>query len=145
MKEEFKKTVQIKTTPEKVWDALINPVKVEKYMFGSKVQSKWRPGYPVEFYMIKEGKEILVVKGDVVKINPPYYLEHTLFPVGGEIEDIRENYLTVIYHIEASGDKSTITITQRDFSKVAQGEQRYQDTIKGWEVVLPKLIEVAEE
>lgn len=145
MEKQFTLTTKIKANREKVWEALTNPDKIEQYMFGSRTDSNWHPGNDVNFYISKEGKNITVVKGKVIKADKPVYLEHTLFPAITEMKDIPENYLYIIYEIKKDKDGETLlTITQGDFSKVEQGKERYDETVKGWETVLPKLKEIAE-
>lgn len=144
MKDKFRKSVHIKASPERVWDTLVNPEKIKEYMFGSITRSDWKPGSPVEFYLRKENQEKLVVKGHVIKATPPIYLEHTLFPALSEIKDVPENYLNVVYKIEPEEKGSVLTIIQKGFSTAEKGNERYNDTVKGWEMALPKLITVAE-
>ena len=35
-------SILINASPEKVWDALVNPDKVKQYMFGATLISNWR-------------------------------------------------------------------------------------------------------
>ena len=38
--------IYIKTTPEKLWDAITDPEQRAKYSFGVQVHSDWTPGSP---------------------------------------------------------------------------------------------------
>jgi uncharacterized protein YndB with AHSA1/START domain len=40
-------TVDIDATPQRVWSALTDPDEIEKYMFGSRVDTDWKPGSPI--------------------------------------------------------------------------------------------------
>jgi len=114
-------------------------------MFGSRTNSNWQPGSRVDYFMSKEGQEIIVVKGEVIKSDPPHLLEHTLFPAGSSLEDIPRNYLTVTYELQPTNQGTELIITQKDFSRVSQGDKRYEDSLNGWKLVLPKMKEIAEK
>ncbi len=141
--------IELKTTiqagPEKVWDALTNPDKIERYMFGARCDSSWTPGSRADFYVMQDGEQKVVVKGEVIRSEKHKLLEYTLFPAHSDIEDIPENYLVAIFEIEQDGDQTHLYITQKGYAYVENGKERYIDTIKGWKVALPMLKEVAEE
>ncbi len=140
---ELKTTVS--TSVENVWDALTNPDKIEEYMFGARCESDWKPGSKSNFFVKQDDKEVTVVKGEVIRSEPHKYLEHTLFPANSGIEDTLENYIVVIYELEAISDNETeLTITQKGYKYVENGLERYIETQKGWKVALPKLKEIAE-
>ena len=145
MENELKKSILLNAEPDAVWDMLTNPDKIEQYMFGSRINTDWQPGSKVDFYMPKAGQEIIVVTGEVIRSDQPRLLEHTLFPVGSTMEDIPENYLTVTYELLPVDGGTELTVSQRDFSSVAQGEKRYQDSQNGWKLVLPKMKEIVEQ
>ncbi len=141
----FTQSVHIAALPDTIWMVLTNPDKIEQYMYGCRMERPWEEGHPVEYTMERDGQPVLMVKGEVVKVEPPFYLEHTIFPATSSlIEDIPENYLTVSYTITAKGNESELTITQKDFTKVAEGEKRYNSTVNGWAGAIPKIKELAE-
>ncbi|MEQ9266911.1 MAG: SRPBCC domain-containing protein [Balneolaceae bacterium] len=141
--------IELKTTisasAEQVWDTITNPDKIEKYMFGARCESDWKPGSKSNFFVEQDGKQVTVVKGEVIKSEPHTYLEHTLFPAKSGIEDSLENYLVISYELIPNGTETELTITQKGFKYVEQGMERYIETQKGWKVALPILKEVAEE
>lgn len=139
---ELKTTIQ--ASAEEVWDALTNPDKIEKYMFGVRCKSNWKPGSRADFYVTQNGKEKTAVKGEVIRSEPNKLLEYTLFPTGSGIEDILENYLVATFEIVPDEQETHLLITQRGYAYVEKGEERYIDTIKGWKVALPLLKEIAE-
>ena len=140
---ELKTTIH--ATPEKVWETLTNPDKIEKYMFGARCDSNWKPGSKSNFYVKQDDKEITVVKGEVIRSEENRLLEYTLFPANSDIEDIPENYIVAIFELEEDGDNTHLYVTQKGYSYVENGKERYIDTMKGWKVALPMLKEVAEE
>lgn len=139
---ELKTTIH--ATPEKVWETLTNPDKIERYMFGARCDSNWKPGSKSNFYVKQDDKEITVVKGEVIRSEENKLLEYTLFPADSDIEDIPENYIVAIFELEEDGDNTHLYVTQKGYSYVENGKKRYIDTMKGWKVALPMLKEVAE-
>lgn len=136
----------ISTSAENVWDVLTNPKKIEQYMFGARCESDWKPGSKANFFVLQNDKEVVVVKGEVIRSEPYKYLEHTLFPTNSGIEDTLENYIVIIYELDEISDNETdLKITQKGFKYVENGMERYIETQKGWKAALPKLKEVAEE
>ena len=39
--------IDIAATPQDVWDALTDPKQIERYMFGSRVETDWVEGSPI--------------------------------------------------------------------------------------------------
>ena len=56
--------------------------------------------------------------------------------------DVPENYLTVTYKLEKENEHTRLTVTQGDYSKVADGARRYQETYNGGEGWNPILVEI---
>lgn len=144
MEKELTRSIFIEASPEEVWDTLTNPDKIRQYMYGAWTDTDWQPGSPIDYYILKDGQEIKVVTGKVLEVTAPGYIAHTLFPVGWPIEDIPENYLHCHYRLEPTDNGTTLTVRQNDFSTIALGEKRYNDSVMGWSVVLPKLKHVTE-
>lgn len=132
-------TIVIDATEEKVWDALTNPAETKKYMFGCETVSDWQPGSSLMWKANYEGKEMVFVKGNIVEIDPNHYLAYTVFDPNSTMEDIVENYLTVSYQLSSENGKTILEVTQGDYSKVAEGERRYQQSYnngEGWNPIL---------
>jgi len=142
---ELHNSIMIAAKPEDVWHTLTSPEKVAEYMFGSRVQSSWENGSPIEYYVEKDGEKKVIVKGTILKAEAPHILEHTIFPAQSDIEDVPENYITVTYRIEAKGAETELDILQRDFTQVANGKSRYRESKYGWKMVLPKLKKLVEK
>ena len=49
---------RIYASPRKVWDALVNPAIIRRYMFGTTVVSDWKEGSPVTWRGEWEGKGV---------------------------------------------------------------------------------------
>ncbi len=140
---ELKTTIQ--ATPEEVWDALTNPDKIEQYMFGARCNSNWKPGSKSNFYVLQNGRESTIIKGEVIRSEPYKLLEYTLFPAGSGLEDTLENYLVATFEIIPDEEETHLVITQKGFAYVENGQDRYIETMKGWKVALPMLKAIAEQ
>ena len=127
-----------------VWNALTNPEQTPKYMFGCEAISDWTPGSPLIWRMEWEGKELIAVKGHIVRIEPETRLDYTVFDPQSTIEDIPENYLTVTYELIETDGKTQLIVTQGDYNTVAEGERRYQESYNGGEGWNPILIQIKE-
>jgi uncharacterized protein YndB with AHSA1/START domain len=131
----------------KVWDALTNPEQTKKYMFGCETVSDWEVGSPLLWKGVFNGVELIAVKGEIVKIEPGKFLAYTTFDPNSTMEDIPENYLTVTYELASEDRRTILTVTQGDFSKVADGQKRYHDAYNngsGWEPVLVEIKKLVE-
>lgn len=138
-----KNTITINAPMAKVWDALTNPEQTKKYMFGCETVSDWKPGSPLLWRGSYEGKEMVFVKGSIVKIEPGKFLAYTTIdPNNPSIPDIPENYLTVTYDLKVQNGQTIFTVTQGDYSTVADGERRYKEAYSNGEGWNPILVEI---
>jgi len=70
----------IRTSPERLWEALTSGEVTRRYWFDRRVESSWAPGAPVTFY-VGETDEVSD-GGEVLEANPPRRLAYTFAPVG---------------------------------------------------------------
>lgn len=141
-----KNSIAINATPEKVWDALINPEQTKKYMFGCETVSDWKPGSALLWKGNYKGKEMVFVKGNILSIEPDRFLSYSTIDPNSGIADIPENYLTVTYALTAQNGQTVLTVTQGDYATVGDGEKRYQETIDGggWNPILNEIKKIVE-
>ena len=144
MQNEIVINLEVEASASKVWACLTDPDLVKQYMFGSIVHSSWKVGDPIEYTMNIEGKDMVVVNGIIKEVDVDNRLVHTLFPTGSAMEDIPENYLDIEYNISSDGSTTTLNIIQSGFESVADGEQRYKDSISGWDIILDMIKKLAE-
>lgn len=112
-------------------------------MFGCEALSDWKKGSPLSWEMIYEGKPFVAVKGHIVEIVPNKKLVYTVIdPNNKNIPDVPENYLTVTCTLTSEGNKTDLTISQGDYSKVADGQKRYEETYNNGEGWNPILVEI---
>jgi uncharacterized protein YndB with AHSA1/START domain len=139
--------ITINASAEKVWDLLTNPNQTKKYMFGCETVSDWKDGSPLLWKGNFNGQEMVAVKGNIIKIEPGKFLSYTTIDPNSGIEDKPENYLTVTYSLNERNGKTDLTVTQGDYSKVGNGEKRYNETVEGggWSPILTEIKKLAEE
>jgi uncharacterized protein YndB with AHSA1/START domain len=136
--------ISIKASLSKVWDALTKPELTKKYMFGCETVSDWKVGSTLLWKGSYEGKEMIFVKGNIIDIQPQKLLVYTVFDPNSSIEDIPKNYLTVTYKLKHVNGTTFLTVTQGDYSIVAEGERRYKEAYNNGEGWNPLLIQIKE-
>ncbi len=142
-----KNTITIEATANKVWDALVNPEKTKIYMFGCETVSDWKVGSSLLWKGSYQGKEMVFVRGNILKIEPEKVLIYTTIDPNSTIDDISQNYLTVTYILEESEGKTLFKVTQGDYSTVAEGERRYTEAYnngEGWNPILGQIKQLVE-
>jgi uncharacterized protein YndB with AHSA1/START domain len=141
-------TIVINAPAAKVWDVLTNPNQTKKYMFGCETVSDWKPGSVLEWKAPYEGKEMVFVTGTIKDIQPNKFLAYTTFDPNSTIKDTPENYLIASYELIESQGKTTLNVSQGDFSKVEDSERRYKEVYNngdGWNPILVEVKRIAEE
>jgi len=124
----------------KVWDTLMSPVAIKKFMFGTDAISEWKEGSSIVWKGMWEGKPY-EDKGVILKIEPQRVLQYTHFsPLSGDT-DIPENYHTLTYQLSKKGDKTLIELSQDNNSS----EKDLEHSEKMWESLLASLKKVLEE
>jgi uncharacterized protein YndB with AHSA1/START domain len=130
---------EIDASPDRVWTALTNPKQIEKYMFGSKVETDWKPGSPIVWRGQYDGKQY-EDHGEILEVDPGHRLKLTHFSPLSGAEDTPENYHTLLYEIEQVSDTTRIRLSQDNNSTVVQAKQAKST----WEKMLSGLKELVE-
>jgi uncharacterized protein YndB with AHSA1/START domain len=141
-------TTTFRAPAAKVWNAFTNPEETKKYMFGCEALSDWKEGSPLIWKGTFNGVELVAVKGTIKKIRPGKYLEYTVIdPNNPKIPDLPENYLTVTIDLTEEDGQTLATVTQGDYSTVADGDNRYKHSIDGggWTPILEAIRALVEE
>ena len=121
----------IKTTPELLWDAIVDPEIRAKYNFGAAVHSDWHVGSPISVDVASADAHL--GEGKVLEVDPPRRLVHTMAAVWGE--DVKaEGFSRVTWEIEPVGDSCHLTLTH-DQLREGANPQLYG----GWPMVLSGL------
>lgn len=140
----IRKSIDVNAPVETLWKVLIENSFIQQYMFGCVAETDWKPGSPLLWKGAADGK--LYVKGHVIAIVPEQRLEYTVIDSNNPaVEDVPANYLTMIYELKSRGDSaSAVEFIQGDYAKVAQGQKRYEETLKGDDCILARIKELAE-
>jgi uncharacterized protein YndB with AHSA1/START domain len=141
MENKVEKSITINASPERVWDVLTKPEMIRQYMFGSDVHTTWKKGSPIMYSQEDGGRTIPRVSGTIRDILPPKFLKMNILGV----QEKYKKPVKMSYVLEPAGDDITVLhIREEGFAEVDDGEKRYEQSLEGWEIVLPKLKEVAE-
>jgi uncharacterized protein YndB with AHSA1/START domain len=121
--------IYIKTSPERLWEAITDPEMRRKYNFGAVVTSSWTPGS--RYQGVGGGTPIL--EGENLEVDPPRRLVQSFNALWGE--DVkREGTSRVTWEIEPVGDSCRLTVTHSQLREGAN-PQLYG----GWPMILSGL------
>jgi uncharacterized protein YndB with AHSA1/START domain len=122
-----------------VWRALTDPDQIQKYMFGSKVETDWKPGSRITWKGEYEGKKY-EDKGEILEVVEERRLKVTHFsPLSGE-EDAPENYHTLVYELDEDDGNTHVSLSQDN----NRSEEAAEHSRANWEKMLSGLKEVVE-
>jgi uncharacterized protein YndB with AHSA1/START domain len=136
------KSIKI-NAPTKIWEILTNPEHTKKYMFGCEVISDWKIGSPLLWKGTADG--VIYVKGNLLKLETDKLFRFTVFDPNSGIEDIPSNYSTATIELIPENGSINLSVIQGDFGSMPDGENRFMSAEAGWDTVLPKIKEMAEQ
>jgi uncharacterized protein YndB with AHSA1/START domain/DNA-binding transcriptional ArsR family regulator len=123
--------IYIRTTPERLWEAITDPEIRPKYNFGATVISDWAPGARYEFG--HPAAASLLADGEVLEVDPPRRLVHTMTALWSD--EVRSAGPTrVTWEIEQVEDSCRLTVTHDQLPQDAN-DQIYG----GWPMILSGL------
>ena len=131
-KRQFVYVTYISTSPEKLWNALIDAKMTAKYWQHENV-SDWKRGSKWE-HRSSDKERTLKLVGEVIESSPPRRLVLTwAFPADGARE---EKHSRVTFEIEAIGDVVRLTVTH---DRLEPGSEMLRGITEGWPKVLSSL------
>ncbi len=132
--------IYIKTTPERLWEAITDPALRAKYNFGVGVESDWSAGSSYESVHPAAGVEIAA--GENLEVEPPRRLVQSFTALWSD--DVKnEGTSRVTWEIEPVGDSCQLTVTHDQLPEGASSE-----LFGGWPMILSglkTLLETGEE
>jgi uncharacterized protein YndB with AHSA1/START domain len=131
--------VEIDAPQNDVWIALTDPEMIQKYMFGSVVETDWKPGSSIVWKGEWNGKPF-EDKGEVLEVQPPTHLKLTHFSPMSGADDSPENYHTLEYELSEQNGSTLLRLTQDGNST----EQEAKHSKQNWESMLNLLKGVVE-
>jgi uncharacterized protein YndB with AHSA1/START domain len=123
--------IYIKTTPERLWEAITDGEMRAKYNFGARQVSDWTPGSRYE--MRHPGADGLLGEGENLEVDPPRRLVQSFTALWSE-EVRREGASRVTWEIEPVGDSCRLTVTHDQLREGAHSE-----LYGGWPMILSGL------
>ena len=103
--------VYIKTTPERIWDALTKSEFTEQYYYASTVESEWTPGSDYEYAI--QGHS--AISGQVLEADPPRALSMT-FDARWDDDVAPDPPSRITWEIESAGDDlCKLTVVHDEF------------------------------
>jgi uncharacterized protein YndB with AHSA1/START domain len=123
--------IYIKTTPERLWEAITDSEIRSKYQFGNHVTSDWTSGS--RFEMSNPKADDLLGEGVNLEVDPPRRLVQSMVALWGD--DVKsEGTSRVTWEIEPVGDSCRLTVTH-DQLREGANDQLYG----GWPMILSGL------
>jgi uncharacterized protein YndB with AHSA1/START domain len=123
--------IYIKTTPERLWEAITNGETRQRYSFGVGVNSEWTPGSSYEAF--HPGAGIAISEGENVEVDPPHTLVQSFNALWSD--DVKaEGTSRVTWDIEQVEDSCRLTVTHDQLREGANDE-----LYGGWPMILSGL------
>jgi uncharacterized protein YndB with AHSA1/START domain len=123
--------IYIKTTPERLWEAITSNEMRQRYSFGVGVNSDWTPGSSYEGF--HPGAGIRIAEGENVEVDPPHRLVQSFNAVWSD--DVKaEGTSRVTWEIEQVEDSCRLSVTHDELREGASPE-----LYGGWPMILSGL------
>jgi uncharacterized protein YndB with AHSA1/START domain len=121
--------IYIRTTPERLWEAITDPEIRSKYQFGARIVSDWTPGSRFE---LRAGRALLS-EGENLEVDRPHRLVQAMRALWSD-EVKAEGTSRITWEIEQVADSCALTVTH-DQLREGANTQLYG----GWPMVLSGL------
>jgi uncharacterized protein YndB with AHSA1/START domain/DNA-binding transcriptional ArsR family regulator len=123
--------IYIKTTPERLWQAITDSEQRAAYTFGVGVETDWTQGSPYRAVHARSGTAIS--EGENLEVDPPRRLVQSFNALWSD--DVRaEGTSRVTWEIEPVGDSCRLTVVHDQLRDGAHGE-----IYGGWPMILSGL------
>jgi uncharacterized protein YndB with AHSA1/START domain len=123
--------IYIRTTPEKLWEAITDPEIRRKYNFGATVNSDWKVGSRLQLGVPDAGMEL--GGGEVLESDPPHRLVHTMTALWSD-EVKAEGVSRVTWEINQVEDSCQLILTHDQLREGANDQ-----IFGGWPMILSGL------
>jgi uncharacterized protein YndB with AHSA1/START domain len=121
--------IYIKTTPERLWEAITDGEMRSKYNFGARVSSDWTPGSRYEM----SAGDVALGEGEILEVDPPRRLVQSMVALWSD--DVKsEGTSRITWEIEPVGSSCRLTVTHDELREDANGE-----LYGGWPMILSGL------
>jgi len=111
--------IYIKTSPERLWEAITDNELRQRYWFGVGISSDWTAGSRYE--AVHPGAGMLISEGENLEVDPPRRLVQSFNAMWSD--DVkREGTSRVTWEIEPVGDSCRLTVTHDQLRSEASAE-----------------------
>ncbi len=125
--------IYIKTTPERLWEAITDSDLRQTYSFGVRITSDWTTGSTYRAEAGSPDTPQLIHEGENVEVDPPRRLVQNFTALWGE--DVKaEGPTRVTWEIEPVGDSCCLTVTHDQLREGANAQ-----LYGGWPMILSGL------
>jgi uncharacterized protein YndB with AHSA1/START domain len=121
----------IKTTPERLWEAITDPKQRAGYSFGIESRSDWAQGSHYE--SVHPGAGFTIAEGENLEVDPPRRLVQTFTALWSD-EAKAEGASRITWEIEQVGDSCRLTVVHDQLREGANAE-----LYGGWPMILSGL------
>jgi uncharacterized protein YndB with AHSA1/START domain len=135
-----KASVTIQAPLGKVWDALVNPQLIRRYMFGATVVSDWKEGSPIAWKGEWKGKPF-EDKGRILEVRPEKRLRYSHFSPLSGAPDQPDNYHQVTIELSKQDGAVRLDLSQ-DKNKTTEARDESQ---RNWAMMLDGIKKVVEQ
>jgi len=123
--------IYIKTSPERLWQAITDSEMRSRYSFGVGIDSEWTPGSGYKAAHAAAG--VAISQGENLEVEPPRRLVQSFTALwSDEVE--REGTSRVTWEIEPVGDSCRLTVTHDELREGANAE-----LYGGWPMIVSGL------
>jgi uncharacterized protein YndB with AHSA1/START domain/biotin operon repressor len=123
--------IYIRTTPERLWEAITDPAIRARYHFGAGIHSDWTPGSP--YTLDHPAAERPLVDGENLVVEPPHRLVQSMHARWSDNAE-REATSRVTWEIEPVGDSCKLLVIHDQLSDAAP-----EELYGGWPMILSGL------
>ncbi len=123
--------IYIRTTPERLWEAITDPEIRRKYHFGAAVESDWTEGSP--YLLGHPAADRPLMEGENIVVDRPRRLVQTMRALWGAAAE-RAGTSRVTWEIEQVGDSCRLTVIHDQLQPDAPAE-----LYGGWPMILSGL------
>jgi len=123
--------IYIRTTPERLWEAIVDPAIRAKYHFGVSAQSDWQEGSG--YQLTHASSEAALAEGENLVVDPPHKLVQSMKVLWSDAARA-EATSRVTWEIEPVGDSCRLIVTHDQLREGAP-----EEIYGGWPMILSGL------
>jgi uncharacterized protein YndB with AHSA1/START domain len=132
-------SIVINASRTRVWHALVDPIAIKKYMFGTDVESDWLEGGPILWKGEWQGKPY-EDKGVIRRLLQERTLEYSHYSPLSELPDQPSSYHIVTIQLSDDGSQTRVSLSQD--GNLTEDERDH--SAKNWLMMLTSLKKLLE-